>query len=512
MKRSALLFALISSLLFGLIGAVSFAAVKAGATCSKAGAKSVVSNKKFTCIKLGKKLVWDKGVLLNQTKVSSKPTNPAPASPNTSPAIPSEGDSCEKLGNEIKLIPGKLICKYVMNAELKYILEKGIYQPISNITSPNKLDTCKIKDLRTEFITPESIAYPVRPHALINSGVLNWAVVPIDFRDAIGTVPPSELYKSDLKKIDEWLQWYSNGKLRINWILKDEWIRAPLESENYNWIHPGSPGNSVFSPEELMNELAKIGEKNFDYQNIDAVHYFYPFSVTKIYDALTTYSSITTGKISNKGLMNTANGYWLTNPANRQLIWAWMIHEIGHPMGLAGHFPINPYQYGIMQNQGGMGLGLHAWDSLILDWINENQVFCIDSINISGQQIQLVPVEREQAGVRATMIKLSENKVLVVESHKSDKWSFNMPLQNNGVMAFLVDTTKNTYRRDENLEFDAYLDKTAWNIQVDNFSNRKKRDRQLSTIMYLGDSITIEGIRVTFVASGDNDTIEITKV
>ena len=38
------------------------AAAKAGASCSKAGITSVVSSKTFTCVKSGKKLVWNKGV------------------------------------------------------------------------------------------------------------------------------------------------------------------------------------------------------------------------------------------------------------------------------------------------------------------------------------------------------------------------------------------------------------------------------------------------------------------
>ncbi len=37
------------------------AAVKAGAACTKAGQTSVLGNKKFTCVKSGKKLAWDKG-------------------------------------------------------------------------------------------------------------------------------------------------------------------------------------------------------------------------------------------------------------------------------------------------------------------------------------------------------------------------------------------------------------------------------------------------------------------
>ena len=48
------------------------AAVKAGGTCSKVGVKSVASSKTYTCIKSGKKLVWDKGIA-NQKEAATNP-------------------------------------------------------------------------------------------------------------------------------------------------------------------------------------------------------------------------------------------------------------------------------------------------------------------------------------------------------------------------------------------------------------------------------------------------------
>lgn len=39
----------------------SFAAAKAGSTCSKVGTTEVVGSKKFTCVKSGNKLVWNNG-------------------------------------------------------------------------------------------------------------------------------------------------------------------------------------------------------------------------------------------------------------------------------------------------------------------------------------------------------------------------------------------------------------------------------------------------------------------
>ena len=53
-----------------LVASNSYAAVKAGSACTKVGAKSVSGGKSYTCIKSGKKLVWDKGVLIPVSKPS----------------------------------------------------------------------------------------------------------------------------------------------------------------------------------------------------------------------------------------------------------------------------------------------------------------------------------------------------------------------------------------------------------------------------------------------------------
>ena len=51
------------------------AAVKTGSKCSKVGITSVISNKTFTCIKSGKKLVWDKGVAKTSKTIPALPTS-----------------------------------------------------------------------------------------------------------------------------------------------------------------------------------------------------------------------------------------------------------------------------------------------------------------------------------------------------------------------------------------------------------------------------------------------------
>jgi hypothetical protein len=74
MTRSRILIALL--LCLSLITAPSFAAVKAGAKCTKAGSTATASGKKFTCIKSGTKLVWNKGVAIKVAAPKPTPTKP----------------------------------------------------------------------------------------------------------------------------------------------------------------------------------------------------------------------------------------------------------------------------------------------------------------------------------------------------------------------------------------------------------------------------------------------------
>ncbi len=83
MKRFLSLFLGIG--IFVAIGVgISNAAVKPGVACSKAGSTAVVGTTKYTCIKSGKKLVWNKGVKII---VKATPTATPSVSPTSTPTI-----------------------------------------------------------------------------------------------------------------------------------------------------------------------------------------------------------------------------------------------------------------------------------------------------------------------------------------------------------------------------------------------------------------------------------------
>ena len=86
MKKSFALFLSIL-LLTALPISSSSAAIKVGSKCAKAGATSMSAGKKYTCIKSGKNLVWNKGVTVKKAVVVKKAVCPAKSSQDIDPGI-----------------------------------------------------------------------------------------------------------------------------------------------------------------------------------------------------------------------------------------------------------------------------------------------------------------------------------------------------------------------------------------------------------------------------------------
>jgi hypothetical protein len=79
------------ALMLALAGPVQAASPKAGAKCTKAGATATASGKKFTCVKSGTKLVWNKGVVIKKPTPVATPTptpSPSPAPEPTQTPTP----------------------------------------------------------------------------------------------------------------------------------------------------------------------------------------------------------------------------------------------------------------------------------------------------------------------------------------------------------------------------------------------------------------------------------------
>ena len=86
---------LAGSLTFGAMSSTAATPPKAGSSCAKLGQTQTASNLKYTCIKSGKKFVWDKGTPLTQptprltSAPSASPSQNSESSPNLLPPLSS---------------------------------------------------------------------------------------------------------------------------------------------------------------------------------------------------------------------------------------------------------------------------------------------------------------------------------------------------------------------------------------------------------------------------------------
>jgi hypothetical protein len=117
---------------------------KAGQKCSKLGLTQNYAGKKFTCVKSGSKLIWNKGVL------NPKAASPAPSSSPSVKFAPAaeaaQNLGCYFEGEEALSLSGSLVCRKerwllvqkendsVQSRSYRFVLERWNKQPEGNLT------------------------------------------------------------------------------------------------------------------------------------------------------------------------------------------------------------------------------------------------------------------------------------------------------------------------------------------------------------------------------------------
>jgi hypothetical protein len=146
MKRrlSGASIALVMLLSVGTTQTAFAAAPKAGKKCSKLASTQTYAGKKFTCIKSGSKLIWNKGVVIPKT-ASPKPS--PSVSVKFAPATEAEQNlGCYLEGEEALSLSGSLVCTKerwllvqkendsVQSRAYRFVLERWNKQPEGNLT------------------------------------------------------------------------------------------------------------------------------------------------------------------------------------------------------------------------------------------------------------------------------------------------------------------------------------------------------------------------------------------
>jgi hypothetical protein len=428
-------------------------------------------------------------------------------------ASPKAGSPCQQIGQTLNARSSQLECRWISNGKKIYFSLSKKVKDLPPTQSPEPFTNCRVPEqIKTKidnWTAPLSIAYPAVKSTLNPSGSNTYLFFPIDFADAVGTGSPEKVLQPEVKKINEWLDWYSNGKASMQIDYPKNWVRSTYRaSDLITFRDPGNPGNpkGKLSDARLIEALLTDVEKIYDLSKYKGVYFMPSMSAKTLEHGIFLNSTFRT----TKGTF-TGGGYVYANTAfeRKEFIWAFVMHDFLHSYGLALHAPDQQLPFGIQSSALG-GLGFNEWDSMTLDWTLPADVYCVSHENLKPAEVTLVPIEREQEGIQSIMIKISPSKVLVIESHRRDKWGTKYSLGFYGVTTYLVDTSiqNDPSKQDsEKTRFANYILNPE--TKQRKLTNRPKWE---SYVLYQGESFTTNGIKISLIKSGDNDTVRIAKV
>lgn len=472
----------------------ALAAVKAGDTCKKAGTTATANGKKYTCIKSGKKLVWNKGVAVIKPVPSPTPSptptpspSPTPTPSSTSTPIPEQmtleeanrlrisldplsGKSCSKDGERIPNLQGFLICMSQNSAPLTWhqsftsapapnpqtptSLPKESNEKDNYVEKISELSSCQLKETRN-FSGAGSKGFPIRNY-LPSTGKVKIAIIPVDFASAPGQFNPGSSFADDVQEISRWGEYFSRGKLQYEVkLVSNEWLRAPKDADWYVCMQCQKGGKSEKqSQTAALQELINLSDPLYDFTGVEFIYFAFPEEAeakfgTSMYGRnmqVTTLEGIQT--VSIYGEMGGS-----VVKTDRTKIWDHLIHEILHYQGFIGHGPINGAELGIMQQQWGASKAVTSWEAFMAGWFGPKEIVCIDKNSITENLfVTMSSIDNFGSNPVSLMIKLSSEELLIIEKRENGIYSDFTKSQNypnlNNFTAYYINVNLESYRND----------------------------------------------------------------
>jgi M6 family metalloprotease-like protein len=300
--------------------------------------------------------------------------------------------------------------------------------------------------------------------------------------------------------MNEFFYAMSGNKVKFDYQVLKTWVRMPVAS-TFHKLGTWNQGD-VYGYWKLAVETA---DPLVDYSQFDVVYVLSPREIP--------WNSIAfgpAGPLNSSGIATddgpvtniTLSGADAWQSIRQGTPWKWIAHETGHLFGLHDLY-VNPGDavYGtwdLMSNNWSVGaIEINSWNRYLLGWITDSQINCLNAVDISSAGVtQLInPIERINQLTKAVVVRLSDSKILVIESRRNEGFDVLTPAQE-GALVYTVDMTIPTIRG-------------GWKVQ----RRPGSTDPQfVDAALRLGDVITVEGLRIEIIARDQNgDTVKISK-
>lgn len=411
------------------------------------------------------------------------------------------------------------------------------------LDSPSDADACKVLDgqsaaARASFEgfmvdgkrTRGNIGFPISPTTIPTSGTANMIAAMVAFEDA----PPSELtpggYLQDqVTKIEEWSEFWSQGKFRYDFEVVPEWIVLPVNQADYPINSRGDREQSQKNSNEIIRMIIERLPAEWDYSDVDGVMVYWSPGITSIESDI--------GLQGMEGITQPFPGiekevfFWSGNIWHYQTIgkqtaklkseftWSFWIYLMLDSQGLHNHGPGNGWGVSPQSKQvaeSDFSGAPYGWDEFRLGWTNDSQIYCVTRENLEQMPAQFVLQAREIYGgdKRLAVVPFENRGALVIESRRPVGYSEWSP-EKSGLLVYFVDTELDVERVDAftmgGCGTSAEQQKWAYFLYHDEFQG-DCRDFS-SVFIRRGETLSFQGVRLTLVHSAETeDYIELTQV
>lgn len=386
----------------------------------------------------------------------------------------------------------------------------------------DNIDVCKIRETRLNgprqgraWDAPDApmmslpSGFPAVTPLAKRTGNVKWALIPIDFPDLPGDTGFRTRIDDQMTMLSDWFKTVSEGKLTITWSVSNNWVTLPSNSAQYvieNSANLGTVPNGI----KLFQDALKTADPIFDFTDVENVVFLLPKGQTFLressqgfpWDKAVIESSTNEGRISSYSIA----GYIFDPPTTEP--WSYWAHEFGHAISLPhigasrGSAPLFA-GFDLMAAQNGPARDLSGWLRFVAQWLPDEKVYCKDSKSISKLEVTLVPLNSSEQGLKLAVIPLSTTKAIVIESRRDTKFSCQMQPSQNGVLVY-------TYDADlvHGEDFLVPLSPVGRSMVQ---TNCRAVPQMIDSVLRAGDKLSIEGINIENLSSGNFDKVLITR-
>jgi hypothetical protein len=536
-----LLAGLVAILTLSLVTAqLSEAAVTPGTKCSKAGATSTYNGKKFTCVKSGSKLVWNKGVAVPKPAPVATPSPSPTPTPTPSPSplptitptptqiITAENFRFDNLCQKDPFVPAEWATYQ------EFVFSPGIWNcarpsrfkmasqpsitPSQNLTPKSELNNIEMCKLTHGQRDGGQIAFSswINPKIVMNQR-LNIQVIPIEFSDYPSSNSPLFDHEKYFRFIKDGYFNLSDGQVNANFKVPSDYFKINKKITSYDtgarYDHGGGIWNwAAMDMNAMFKDIVAASDATIDFSNLDLVFFVVPPTTNNDY--------ISHGFPAPYPQLRTAEGfipYWYFSPpmsAVNHKSWYGVepylhLHELMHAMNkLDDHYGDGDFGRvdgdagtGNWSNMSGMSTDFLFWDKWISHMVSDDQVLCAKPDVVSTHWLK--PSNYFGKNEKMLVIPVDSKKVLVVESMRAAGFNYKLPKVSEGALVYLVDISKTQHGRGINVL--RPTNRTGSIYQINGFA---LSDAPLK----IGDSIVSNGFKISVVESGDfGDVVKVEK-